>query len=129
MAFSGGTLRPASAGMGADGGIPRASLNALKGAMRPVDVRGEALSGAGDADSEGALKGWKSLIVNDVRRGCAASSGRREERELCVDRGGMGRVGGEGDSGPSSLAFRSADKGLVPAAGPTWWKVDMLPYA
>lgn len=39
----------------------------------------------------------------------------------------LGEAGGDGDEAPDSLAARSAEIGLAPVVGPTWWKVDILP--
>lgn len=96
------------------------------------EVRGELASGdgmAGEAESDGVLNGWKDI---EVRRPATPVIACCVGREVVEDRWtGAGRleIDDVGLSAPMSWAFRSAEMGLEPAAGPTWWKVDRLPYA
>jgi hypothetical protein len=97
----------------------------------PVELLGDAGTagpGAGDDDSEPALNGWNET---DVRRWYdGVSAERREDFEPCAVRWlGGSFCGGDsvGDDEGMSRAARSADMGLVPVGGPTWWNVDRLP--
>jgi hypothetical protein len=112
--------------------MPLASFSEARTGALPREVRGEPANGdaiAGEADKDGVLNGWKDM---EGRRPAAAtpSTVRSAGRELGGDRcSGAGRAegGGVGMSENRSLAFRRAEIGLEPAAGPTWWKVERLP--
>jgi hypothetical protein len=116
----------------AAGGMPLASFKEARTGTLLREVRGELANGeviAGEADNDGVLNGWKDM---EGRRPLPAtpSIGRSDGRELCEDRCSVaGRVEGDdvGMSENRSLAFRRAEIGLEPAAGPTWWNVERLP--
>lgn len=107
------------------GGMTRESADVpveMRDVLRGDIPRGESAK-AGEADREGALKGWNET---EGRRGkldpplspaiCAA---RPEGRTLAEGRSLLGDSVGEGDPAPESLIARSADIGLAPVVGPT----------
>jgi hypothetical protein len=133
IAFSGGTGEP----LENEGDCcpidvrPRACVAILGGGNRPTEFRGEEGAWsvvAGDAESEGALKGWND--TEGRRWGRAPSLGLVGALAPCAVRV-LGRTfrGGEveGESEPSSLAARRAESGLELVGGATWWKVERLP--
>lgn len=102
----------------------RASFNAANGEPLPNEPRAEAIicsAWEGEADSEGLLNGMKEtegLLPTPE----APSAERRDDRDPCAERvfgGALLGIVSSGDSDPAIRAARSADRGLVPAGGPT----------
>ena len=116
----------------AGGGMPLASFKEARTGALPREGRGELAKGdvmAGEADKDGVLNGWKEMDgrrPGPVTPSVVRSGGREPGGDRC---NGAGRVEGDdvGVSENRSLAFRRAEIGLEPAAGPTWWKVERLP--
>lgn len=132
IALSGAAVRDLRADAAIDGGgIVRAS------ARGPGPERGETPKGGstndGEADSGGALNGWKEMDGRLPIPGLpspARTAARPAGLALAMDRGRREEEpGGEGDDVPEFLAARRAEIGLALVVGPTWWKVERLPYA
>jgi hypothetical protein len=140
IAFSGTADVPLKADWGTDPTEfrDRACASEPSAAVFPRELReGEGGGGgsisfwAGDADNEGALKG-----LNDTDGRLLVPEAPSTPRKTAFDSamilwGGRCRAwtGGEGESWTKSLASRRAEIGLELVGGPTWWKVDRLPYA
>lgn len=85
----------------------------------------------GDADSGGALNGWKERdgrLVTPALPSPASAAARPTGRIFAAGRSFCGGdAEGEGDVVPNSRAARRVEMGLALVVGPTWWNVDKLP--
>lgn len=112
-------------------------LDSENGVRAAGPDRGDIPSGGstrdGDAESGGALNGWKDMddrLATPGPLSLARTAARPTGLAFATARGlREDELGGDGDVAPDCLAARRAEIGLALVVGPTWWNVERLPYA
>lgn len=101
------------------------------GGVRAVAEEIGGSTNEGEADRGGALNGWKDIegrLTTPDPPSPASTAARPAGPILAAGRSRLVGDDGDGDVVPSSLAALRVEIGLA-LGGPTWWKVERLPYA